>query len=437
MQSVPFDKVKYQYILAYTKKIYQFLNNNYITGLFVIHFAFTLTHQHNNSLKSLNIILVIWLISGKFLQTIRLFLNHHFFIFLFLYVSFAQLGLLYGAPYESAARFAEESRYLLLIGVIYTMTPKHYFFPVLAALIGGILYISYYHLDSDFILKQSIQFPVKWYDYMVLNFLYAMAGSILFSLFFIYIKKAVLSQKVIGIIFFLLFCFILYLMLFTMGRSGLAGLLFGVFLVLLFQTKGIMSKFILMIFFSLFLFGAYKLSPVLQKRIDTTITSLDKISTQNNFRSSTGLRLLFWKAGFEIFSSSPIWGVGTGKHTQILKEKVNEGKYLMPKNLASTNFHSKYMEILTQHGLIGFTFFIMMLFYWHRNVDREYKIIALFFGTTTLIALFGANFLDNYGPMMFVVVVMALLLDKKGLDSKEYFWKKWRRKKEVATDVKN
>ena len=431
-------KASYQYIWQWIKRLYYLLTNNYFIGLFIIHFAFTLTHQHNNSLKSLDLILLLWLLSGKFIQTLRLYFNHPFFIFLLLYVGFAQLGLLYGADYGSAARFAQESRYLLLIGVLYTVTPRQYFYPVLAALIAGSLYIGWHHLGADFVPKQTTPFPVKWYDYMVLNFLYAMTASILFSFFFVYIKKISRLHKVVAFILLLLFCFILYLMLFTSGRSGLIGLFVGVIWVLFFQIKGLIPKIILTLSLSLFLFGAYKLSPVLQKRVDITIYSLEKASTQNNFRSSTGFRLLFWKAGFDIFSSSPIWGVGTGKHIQILqekvKEKVKEKEYLIPIPLAKTNFHSKYMEILTQHGLIGFIFFVMMLFYWYKNVSEEYKIIALFFGTTTLIALFGANFLDNYGPMMFVVIVMALLLDKKGLESKNYFWK-WGRKKDVAPDA--
>ena len=80
-----------------------------------------------------------------------------------------------------------------------------------------------------------------------------------------------------------------------------------------------------------------------------------------------------YRSGYEIFKDYPIFGVGNKNYrvvtTDNLENKVNDYYFL------STHPHQVYMELLSEHGIVG-TIFLLAIFFF--LIFRNLKLIILF-----------------------------------------------------------
>ena len=109
-------------------------------------------------------------------------------------------------------------------------------------------------------------------------------------------------------------------------------------------------------------------------------------------QGSTLPRLSSWEYGYEVFLTSPIFGVGLGNYGAALQQK---GVYIDPANgiersATETKTTNLYVEVLAETGIVGLLAFLFWLtfpfFFYNKHKNRE--ISALFVGWICLIAIF-------------------------------------------------
>jgi O-antigen ligase len=169
----------------------------------------------------------------------------------------------------------------------------------------------------------------------------------------------------------------------TGGRTGYVAFfpLVALF-VLYYHKRWILPALVGLVMFSV---GMYELSPILQKKVDQTLSEVQKLSAPSaDFQSSLGQR-----AGFLMYSGKVIkenfWlGVGTGDAMDAVFAKV------LPKDESVKEIaheHNQYISVMLQFGIIGLLFFLNIFYqiYRYENTDTNLRFIQL--AVTLMIAL--------------------------------------------------
>ncbi len=137
---------------------------------------------------------------------------------------------------------------------------------------------------------------------------------------------------------------------------------------------------------------------------------------------STEGRLASWQVAFEIFKDNPWLGVGAGNFNLLYQDLALEMGLIFRGEGRST--HSLYLEILTEQGLVGLTFFLGMLgaaalsirsaaaaavHAGHDRLARHYSA----FGAGLAGYLSAMAFLqDSYPRFLWIVIVVAIELGR-------------------------
>tara|TARA_B110000196_G_C21141782_1_gene664229 strand:- start:1362 stop:2408 length:1047 start_codon:yes stop_codon:yes gene_type:complete len=175
-------------------------------------------------------------------------------------------------------------------------------------------------------------------------------------------------------IFNINFIFVIFILLFiaiilTGERSNSIKALLGIFIFLFFSNHfKLKEKIISFLLLFSFLLISYFNSEALYFRYGTLIfnnfSSIKKIKTFYN----KSLYFKLYNSGFEVFKKNPFLGVGN-KNYRIEtcihndnKESINIEK-INPLYVCNTHPHQIYIELLAEHGLIGFFIIIGILFY--------------------------------------------------------------------------
>jgi len=94
----------------------------------------------------------------------------------------------------------------------------------------------------------------------------------------------------------------------------------------------------------------------------------------NNYTRSMSARIGVAKYSLEAISDNLIFGVGTGEHTFVVKNKINEDdlKMTFPKSYntiiatlekgASTTLHNTFLQVLVQFGIIGLIIYLNIFY---------------------------------------------------------------------------
>jgi tetratricopeptide (TPR) repeat protein len=106
-----------------------------------------------------------------------------------------------------------------------------------------------------------------------------------------------------------------------------------------------------------------------RKSLNNTVTSILDINYPEN-----SARINYWKTAVKIFLDEPITGMGTGSWFGIYPNF--NGSIYTDENILKTselNPHNDYLEVLSENGIFGFVFFILVLFTVGLNLLTETK----------------------------------------------------------------
>ncbi len=107
----------------------------------------------------------------------------------------------------------------------------------------------------------------------------------------------------------------------------------------------------------------------------------DALLARDVSSDSLGYRLLFWRAGIEMFKDHPIIGVGVGQFRYQFKN------YVTVTHLREPDTHNIFIEQLAETGVIGFTIFLLVLFVTFKNFWRASRASTRWFAAVGVIGL--------------------------------------------------
>jgi O-antigen ligase len=148
-------------------------------------------------------------------------------------------------------------------------------------------------------------------------------------------------------------------MFITGGRAGQIMFIAAVVILSFQYFKNSQIKATIISFFLLatVLVLAFQFSDLFAQRVNDAMS--DIINYGQNKGSSVGQRITFFINSFEIFKSSPIYGVGVGDYPAEY-QKINE--VFSPEVPNTVHPHNMYMLILAEIGIIGFVSFLWIFY---------------------------------------------------------------------------
>ena len=167
-------------------------------------------------------------------------------------------------------------------------------------------------------------------------------------------------KKILKIVLFVSTIIIFFALILSFSRGGLVGLIVMLIAGFLKAKHKILVFVIGLIMFAVV---ASYLPSLVWERVEETKESISNLETTSSF-DSTKRRYLLAKAAWEIFLEYPVTGIGLGNYYWECSkyEKIHPGR---PR--------STYLEILSELGLIGFMFFLGIIFYTLRGLGRIIK----------------------------------------------------------------
>ncbi|MHB8276107.1 MAG: O-antigen ligase family protein [Candidatus Humimicrobiaceae bacterium] len=232
--------------------------------------------------------------------------------------------------------------------------------------------------------------------------------------------------KKIGYIFILAVCIIgLFI---TKSRGGYVGFAVALIFVLWMNYRSLKNFFIsfAIIFVGsipfLYITGAYK-----------------RILQIFDFKATTIVRFDLWERAWNLFSQSPIFGVGFGRYNDIFENSRLQGIrglvdiYIDPNfTINDAHAHNAYLQFLSETGVLGL--FLLLLFWclcFYKlnrafiNTENEFSKKAYLCGLGAIVALLTISLTENYlsatTVMICVSIIIALCLGLIWQESKKNF----------------
>lgn len=139
------------------------------------------------------------------------------------------------------------------------------------------------------------------------------------------------------------------------------------------------------------------------------------------FKASTVLRFSLWKRAWNLFSSSPVFGIGFGRYndnfenTRLIGIRGLFNTYIDP-NFATNDAHAHnaYLHFLSETGIIGLGLLLLFWFLCFYKINRAYistknkfSSKAYLCGIGAIISLFTMSFTENYFSATTVMVCVS------------------------------
>jgi putative inorganic carbon (hco3(-)) transporter len=236
------------------------------------------------------------------------------------------------------------------------------------------------------------------------NVLIAMIIIAVPLLFYWFFSTCKLSEKLIAIG---LFAVNLIAAILTYSRGGAFILAIILFLVLLqfirrFRPKylGFIGSFVLIASIIIIFFVPSAYWQRLKSVTDTTEGSISARQSYLHF-------------GSEAFKENPIIGYGPGTFKEIYAQSIYAFQQEREKEAYARVAHNSYLEVLIGTGILGFTFFILILMLSLNNFYTARKRFSLL-GNTKMVSLISA-----YGISFISILIYFLLLSNI---HHKYFW---------------
>jgi O-antigen ligase len=239
---------------------------------------------------------------------------------------------------------------------------------------------------------------------------YAITLALFFPL--VISESFLIKRKVLFKIFCVLLGFLMLVGLIHAGsRNGVVSILCGVLAyILILNRKKLMSAFTI---FSLILAlimvcaTAFFISPL---DIKFRVSERFNPSKYENISSYTSGRIELWKNGWRLFIESPLIGHG--------QNSFRELTYLRGYR-ASGAPHNEYIKYLTEQGIIGLVFFLLLIYKIFKNIWRALektkntRLMQLYISYIAGIFAFSIGmFATNAGPSLFIFWIYTATIYK-------------------------
>jgi len=391
----------------------------YMNHLLVV-YAFLLPISQRALSTIFTLILILFIIRGNFKYYLSYSLNNKIVQACFIYFAIHILWMFGSDNIESAKSVVDDMKYLLFPILFLSFLDKTFSYRVLSAFILGMFFseIVSYSIYFDF-----IPYKLEIYNYEIYEaqaatnptpflihsrynvFISIVVAILLYNL----LKNFSTNSKVLNAFSILFIVTASYNITITGGRIGYISFFFLIFTVLFFiyKKKVILSIVPAILILISFFYMSYQKEGMFKSRVDQTITSIKKISSEEmDLNSSIGYRVSFWISSYSVIKDNFFFGVGTGDQLEAVRlvEKDETRKRIAD---YLNNTHNEYLKIILQFGFIGlcsFLYIIYQVFKTKTQNELDIKLLYLCF-IGVLIGLLSSTFGSKvYLPFLMLMI---------------------------------
>ncbi|PHQ89442.1 MAG: polymerase [Sulfurimonas sp.] len=385
---------------------------------------------HDKSKSSLFfVILILFVVRMDYMKYLKdAFSNKVVQAFVLFYLVWC-FGFLYSDNLEYAQDSIRKAKYLMFPLLFLTFLDQRFSYRVISAFVLGMLFselVSYgirfelfpyelyfagYEVYTTFMDNPSPFF--KQIDHNI--GLSVVVALLLYQL----LNKSLSLQVRLLSVFFIITASLN--MTFIGSRTGYILYLFLITIVLLITYKKNLTKacLISLVIFSILPFLAYSYSDMINKRVDLTLISIDKMLHEDYYNSSLGKRIGATKESFKVIRENLFFGVGTGDYMDELRNTLSEKNKFIG---VISQPHNVYIKTLLQFGLFGL-FFLFFLFYrllTYKSIDEYNKGIIILLTLAVMLFMLPGKFYGYFILPMFVTLLSAMVVqNNRNIDYKQ------------------
>ncbi len=375
--------------------------------------------------KYLSLLIVFWVLTSiilifkmklKFERNISLLLMKVFYFLL-------AIGLLWSEN-KGAGQFDLEVKMSLFIFPLmfsFIQYKKDEIRYILRSFLLGIL-ISMIYLLSSAYLRFQMTHSIDSFFYVYMSkiihpsylSLYVVLGMVILIESLKNREFKIFKQKNIVYILISVFYIFNILLLSKIGIIVSILLMFYYMIKWLILSKTYWVGVVVVIVMSLSFYGLYNYSPYLKQRVDEVVNSFSK---NNSKDSSTAIRVKVWKESFVLIKEKPLLGYGTGDVKDVLAERyrLNHIDSALHKKL---NAHNQFLQIAIALGLVGFLFFVYILFSSIKEGIENKNPFLVGFIVLSIFYMLPESVLEKQAGTIFFGLFFSLLHQKALFSSK-------------------
>ena len=197
------------------------------------------------------------------------------------------------------------------------------------------------------------------------------------------------------------------------GRTGYLQVIAVSFIVVLLTFSRLRAAILILVVAVAF-GAAYFSLDHFNARVDQSLANVERMVVNDDYQSSAGYRLDFYRGAIQIGVENPVGGVGIGDVVSELENRANSGRI----RVLTDNVHSEFMNMLIGGGVPALLLFLayILLIAWvgfqYRKSDRFVGDALI--GTSVIIfisALFNSTIKD-FGEKHALLIMLSLLASK-------------------------
>jgi len=146
-------------------------------------------------------------------------------------------------------------------------------------------------------------------------------------------------------------------------------------------------------------------------RLDQTLVNVERIVVDDDYISSAGYRLEYYRGAIQIGADNPVGGVGVGDVVSELENRANSGQI----RLLTDNVHSEFMNMLMAGGFTAFLLFLafVSLIAWvglqYRKSDRAVGDALIGVSVIVFVSALFNSTIKDYGEKHALLIILSLL----------------------------
>jgi O-antigen ligase len=366
------------------------------------------------------LILVLWLVEGRFSEKLAMIIRHPVSLAVLLFLAVLMLGLSWSPDIEAGFEVIRHRWMLWLLPVFVTAIRGQRRRLYVNAFLAGL------------VVAMGVTF-LAWFD----------------LIHYADVTPTHLTRKTFHVVYNPMLAFGIYLVLhevlrqqgMTVRRCALS-VLAAVMILDMFITEGRTGQLVFFVLMGLLLFqvfgkhrgkallaiclllpltfaAGYRYSPVFQQRVDTACREVRQF--RENPDTSIGMRLLFWQNSWEIIRQHPWLGVGTGGF-QAAYAQVNRRQ--SPDSVATDNPHNQYVLVMTMVGIPGMLALCMIfaaLFRQAAVLDDIWQRVRYAFPVFFLTIMLTESYLKVYETGFLFSLFAAVLFSSREIPGEKPF----------------
>jgi len=409
---------------------YNIKNKLYIlTNILIVVYGVSLFIDWKVSRAIIEILLILWIITGDYKEKIQKIINNKITISFLLFLLLFLVGLLWTEDMRAGLHIIKYPMLYLIVPIIISMYRKEYIKWYKYALIGTLVFTG--------ILTLLIQIGILDMGYNpdeapFINRVYL--GIMLVFAYGYFISEITFKLNMKNIFLFLFSLLMIYSVIISASRMALINIVIVSLLIVFYKYKFTIKIVFLTIILSIIIsFLTYSYSNTVQHVVKQTINSINKfdfqeqiINKKHELRTSLNCRFEFWYYAYEIGNKYPILGAGTGDGILELEKLIGkEESNLLFKECNGSgsgqfNPHNLFIFMYMQFGLVGLLLLFYMLYIQLSVAIKSKYLPFIILVVVTITSMFSLSLL--FTSMYFIpfyafsMITMYLVSQEKKLN---------------------